>query len=188
MQTQAKIEFEGVAFSSQLEGWVDHHLEKLEKLFGRIVACGVIVRDPGGRHQTGGLYDVRLRLTLPEGRELVVDRTPGLDERYSDLKFAIDDAFRRARRLLQDEVQRMRGDTKHHENQPIAKVARIDPSGKFGFLETDDGQEIYFHRNSALDGMAALSVGDRVTFVEEAGEKGPQASTVKLMGKHRLRA
>lgn len=188
MQTQAKIEFEGVAFNSHLESWVGHHLDRLEKLFGRIVACSVIVRDPGGRHRTGGLHDVRLWLTLPEGREVVIDRTPGLDERYSDLKFAIDDAFRRARRRLQDQARRMRGQTKYHENQPMAKVASIDPSGGFGFLETDDGQKIYFHRNSALDGMPALSVGARVTFVEEIGDKGPQASTVKLMGKHRLRA
>jgi len=27
-----------------------------------------------------------------------------------------------------------------------------------------------------------------VTFAEEVGEKGPQASTVKLLGKHGLRA
>jgi cold shock CspA family protein len=167
---------------------VSRHLHKLEELYGRIVGCGVIVRDPGGRHQTGGLHEVRVRLTLPDGREVIVDRTPKLDERYSDLKFAIDDAFRRARRRVQDQARRMRGQVKHHESQPMAKVARLDPSGDFGFLETDDGQEIYFHRNSALDGMPALSVGARVTFVEQPGEKGPQASTVRLMGKHRLRA
>ena len=33
-----------------------------------------------------------------------------------------------------------------------------------------------------------LSVGCRVTFAEEKGERGPQASTVKLLGKHRLRS
>jgi len=31
-------------------------------------------------------------------------------------------------------------------------------------------------------------VGTHVTFVEELGEKGPQASTVKLLGKHSLRS
>jgi cold shock CspA family protein len=52
-----------------------------------------------------------------------------------------------------------------------------------------DGREIYFHRNSVLDGgFARLAAGARVTFAEEAGEKGPQASTVKLLGKHGLRA
>ena len=52
-----------------------------------------------------------------------------------------------------------------------------------------DGQEIYFHRNSVLDDdYSRLAVGSRVTYAEEMGEKGPQASTVKLMGKHSLRA
>ena len=37
-------------------------------------------------------------------------------------------------------------------------------------------------------GFARLAVGARVTFVEEAGEKGAQASTMKVMGKHGLRA
>ena len=77
---------------------------------------------------------------------------------------------------------------KHHEGSPIGTVVRLDPSGEFGFLETSDGAEIYFHRNSVLDdAFSRLAVGTRVTFAEEVGEKGPQASTVKLLGKHGLR-
>jgi cold shock CspA family protein len=37
-------------------------------------------------------------------------------------------------------------------------------------------------------GFSRLAAGSRVTFAEEAGEKGPQSSTVKLLGKHGLRA
>jgi cold shock CspA family protein len=47
------------------------------------------------------------------------------------------------------------------------------------------GGEIYFHRNSVLNGgFSHLAVGSRVIFAEEMGEKGPQASTIKLLGKH----
>ena len=61
-------------------------------------------------------------------------------------------------------------------------------SGEFGFLKPPTAIEIYFHRNSVLDdGFARLSIGARVTFAEEMGEKGPQASTVRLMGKHSLK-
>ena len=74
------------------------------------------------------------------------------------------------------------------EAPPIATVVRIDPSGDFGFLESTDGREIYFHRNSVLDDRKRLEVGARVSFAEEMGDKGPQASTVKLLGKHKLRA
>jgi cold shock CspA family protein len=37
------------------------------------------------------------------------------------------------------------------------------------------------------DAYDRLAVGTRVTFAEEMGEKGPQASTVKLLGKRGLR-
>ena len=46
-----------------------------------------------------------------------------------------------------------------------------------------------FHRNSVLDGgFSRLTVGARVAFAEEMGENGPQASTVRPLGKHGLRA
>jgi cold shock CspA family protein len=65
----------------------------------------------------------------------------------------------------------------------------LDPSGEFDFLEASDGQEVYFHRNSVLDGaFSRLAVGSRVTFTEEAGDKGAQATTVRLLGKHKLRS
>jgi cold shock CspA family protein len=125
---------------------------------------------------------------LPEGREVNIARTPQDDERHSDLNYALNDAFKRARRQLQDQARKLQGQVKQHEAQPIATVARLDPSGEFGFLETGDGHEIYFHRNSVLDdGFAKLSVGARVIFAEEMGDKGPQASTVKPMGKHGLK-
>jgi cold shock CspA family protein len=41
------------------------------------------------------------------------------------------------------------------------------------------------HRNSVIDNaFDRLSVGSEVRFAEEFGEKGAQASTVYLMGKH----
>ena len=75
---------------------------------------------------------------------------------------------------------------KAHETQPVATVSKLD--NDFGFLQTSDGREIYFHRNSVLNGaFSRLQVGARVAFAEEPGEKGPQASTVRLVDKHSLR-
>jgi cold shock CspA family protein/ribosome-associated translation inhibitor RaiA len=189
MQTPIEIDFQGMDARPNIRIAIAQHAADLEQRFGRVTACRVVLKAPGGHHRTGGLYEVNIRLALPDGREVNVDRTAQVDERHSDLTFAIDDAFKRARRQLQDNVRELQGQVKHHESSPIGTVARLDPSGEFGFLETDDGQEIYFHRNSVLDGaFPQLKVGTRVTFAEEAGEKGPQASTVKLLGKHGLRA
>ncbi|MBU6462214.1 MAG: HPF/RaiA family ribosome-associated protein [Bradyrhizobium sp.] len=188
MQTPAQIEFEGVQSTPQLQAAIDQHIAELESRFGRVTAGRVVVKGPGDRHQSGGQYQVSIRLALPDGREVNIGRTPKQDERYGDLTFAVDNAFKRARRQLQDRARLMRGQTKQHENQPIGTVLRIDPSGEFGFLQAVDGREIYFNSNSVLGGASKIAVGMRVSYAEEMGEKGPQASTVKMLGKHGLRA
>jgi cold shock CspA family protein len=188
MQTPVQIDFQGLEAKPELSSAIDKHIGQLEERFGRVTAGRIVVKGPGGRHRTGGLYEINIRLSLPEGREVNIARTPQNDERHADLNYALNDAFKRARRQLQDQVRKLQGQVKQHEGPPLGTVTELDPLGEFGFLETDDGREIYFHRNSVLDGgFSALSVGARVTFAEEMGDKGPQASTVKPMGKHSLK-
>ena len=188
MQTPVEIDFQGMDARPEIQTAIAKHVADLEQRSGRMTACRVVLKAPGGHQRTGGLYEVNIRLALPNGREVNVDRTAQADERHSDLTFAINDAFKRARRQLQDHVRELQGQVKHHEGSPIGTVVRLDPSGEFGFIETGDGGEIYFHRNSVLnDEFEDLNVGSRVTFAEEMGDKGPQASTVKVMGKHSLK-
>ena len=187
MQTPPEIEFQGMTATPAIEDAIAKHVAQLEQRWGRVTACRVVMKGPGQHHRKG-LYEVHVRLALPDGREVNVERTPPADERHSDLTFAIDDAFKHARRQLQDQVRRTQGQVKHHEGAPIGTVVRLDPSGEFGFLQSGDGHEVYFHRNSVLDnGFSRLHVGSRVTFAEEIGEKGAQATTVKLLGKHGLK-
>lgn len=112
MQTPAQIEFEGTDASAELQAAIDQHVAELEDRFGRVTAARIMVRGPGDRHQTGGQYQISIRLALPDGREVHVGRTPKEDERYADLTFAVDSAFKRARRQLQDQARIMRGDVK----------------------------------------------------------------------------
>ncbi len=188
MQTPADIEFQGMEPAASVRAKIDEYIEGLEHRFGRVTACRVVLKGPGEHHQTSGLYEINIRLALPAGREVEVSRTPKADKRHADVHFALHDAFKRARRQLQDRTRRLQGQTKMHESQPIGTVTKLDRSGAFGFLASADGREIYFHRNSVLDGgFDKLRAGTRVTFREEAGEKGPQASTVRRLGKHAMR-
>jgi cold shock CspA family protein len=55
----------------------------------------------------------------------------------------------------------------------------------YGFIETTDGGEVYFDKNSVVDAdFDKLEAGQEVRFSEEMGNKGPQASTVHVIGKH----
>jgi cold shock CspA family protein len=99
---------------------------------------------------------------------------------HRELRQAIDDAFKAMGRRLQDYARRQRGDVKTHEPPPRARVSKLISAEGFGFLETPGGREIYFHEHSVVnDGFRNLKIGMVVKFVEEEGEKGPQASTVK---------
>jgi cold shock CspA family protein len=189
MQTPIEIDFQGIVGSSAIQATIALHIAELEQRYGRVTACRVVLKGPGSHQRTGGLYEVNIHLALPEGREMNVGRTAQADERHSDLNFALNDAFKRARRQLQDQVRRLQHQVKLHETRPTGTVVRLDQVGNFGFIESSDGREIYFHRNSVLNGgFHRLKVGTQVAFAEEVGEKGPQASTVRLLGKHRMRA
>jgi cold shock CspA family protein len=71
---------------------------------------------------------------------------------------------------------------KSHQPQPLARVTKVFGDRGFGFLENEDGVEIYFHRNSVLrEAFAALSPGVLVRYFEEPGDEGPQASSVEVV-------
>ena len=114
MQTPVEIEFQEMAVSPEVQDMIAGHVKKLEQLYGRIIACSVVIKGPGHRHQSGGQYDINIHMTLPDGYEVNIGRTPKADERHSDLPFAVNDAFKRAGRQLQDNARRMRGEVKSH--------------------------------------------------------------------------
>jgi cold shock CspA family protein len=183
MQTTPEIDFQGMDATTHARARIERHIDQLETRFGRVTACRVVVKAPGGRHRTGGLYEVNIRLALPDGREAVVERTPPEDERFQDFDFALDDAFKRARRRLQDQVRRMEGRVKAHAEPGSGVVRRLMREDGYGFLEGASGRELYFHRNSVEgDRFDRLEPGDRVIYREEEADDGPQASDVRPFG------
>jgi cold shock CspA family protein len=180
METPAEIEFVGIAPPPDVHDEIDRHIAQLEKRFGRIIACRVAVRGPGEGHQNGKRIEVKIHLTLPGHKDVTVAQLPPDAQRNTDVRAALNDAFKRARRQLEDQVNRLEGAVKRHEEPPTGTIARLDPSGEFGFITTSDGREIYFHRNSVLnDGYDRLKPGTAVSYAEEEGDKGAQASTVR---------
>jgi ribosomal subunit interface protein len=176
MQFPLQITARDVSLSEAAKTDIRSKAAGLETYYDRLTGCRVVVEGPGQHHRRGP-YTVRIDLNVP-GSELVVDHQA--DE---DLYVAIRDAFDAARRRLEDYVRRQRGDVKSHEEACRARVSRLFPEAGYGFLETPDGREIYFHRNSVLHpGFGCLTLGTEVRFSEEVGDKGPQASAVAVLG------
>lgn len=61
------------------------------------------------------------------------------------------------------------------------KIKRLTDKG-FGFIDTGKGQDLFFHMSN-LEGIRYddLREGQRVTFTEGRGPKGPRAENVKLV-------
>jgi cold shock CspA family protein len=184
MQTPLRIAFHGVDGSEAARDLIEENVAWLERFYDRITGCQVVVETPHRHHLHGNQYQVRISLTVPGG-EIVVNREPAGRTASRDLTVTIQHAFEAARRRLEEHVRRLRQEVKSHEVAPHARVSRLFREEGYGFLETVDGREVYFHRNAVVNGdFPHLQVGAEVHFVEEAGERGPQASTLRLTGRH----
>ena len=186
MQTPVEIDFKGFEGFEDQTTAIAEHLAHGERICGGIVSGRIVVKAPDNHHRKGAPFEISIRLKLPAGREVDVSRTTGLEDRHVKFSFTLGDAFRRAEHQLHSAVERMQGEVKASSGHLIGAVTRLFED--HGFLETAEGLEIYFQRNSVMNGgFAKLEPGIRVRYVEQQGEKGPQASSVKLLDKHGLR-
>jgi cold shock CspA family protein len=97
---------------------------------------------------------------------------------------AIREAFDTARRRLEDVAREQRGAVKTHDVPAHGEVVELERADGYGVIQAGENR-IYFHRASVLDdAFDELTIGTAVAFAEEQGEKGPQASTVRILGKH----
>ena len=179
MQSPVQVTFRDIKPSNAVSAHVEKRAAKLDMFFDRITSCHVVVEAPSRNHKHGAGYHVRIDLHVP-GKELVVTKNP--EERREELYAALDDAFGDAERVLEEYARRHR-DKKTHLRPAHGRLTKIFVDRGYGFIETGDGREVYFHRNSVLGApFDKLQVGTRVRFAEEDGEKVPQASTVHVNG------
>ena len=184
MKLALQISFHNLDRSATIEDRIWEEAAQLDEFCDHIMSCRVVVDVPHRHHEFGNVYQVRLDIKVP-GEEIAVVHEPAEhDPHYKDVNVAIRDAFDSAARKLEDYVRRQRQDVKHHESPPHGRIVKLLPEGGYGFIETPEGREVYFHANSVLDSkFDDLAIGTEVTFAEELGDKGPQASTVRVLGR-----
>jgi ribosomal subunit interface protein len=175
MKIPLQVTFRNIPHSDAIEANIKEKASKLDRFCERVMSCRVVVEAPQRRQHQGKLYSVRIDLTVP-GKELAVTR-----EENEDVYVAVRDAFDAACRRLEEHARRERGVVKAHAPPPSGRIIRIFPDQDYGFIETSDNREIYFHRNSVLDeDFSRLKIGAEVVFIEEQGKEGPQAARVTV--------
>ncbi len=133
MQIPLQISYRNMESSPAVDACIREEVDKLSEFYDRIIGCRVMVEIPHQHHQHGKRFHVRVDLTVPGG-EIVVKHEPSLHtsaaqaefERHTkghetagahkDAYVALHDAFKTARRQLQDFARRQHGDVKRHAN------------------------------------------------------------------------
>ncbi len=187
MKIPLQLAFEGFPHSDAVERRIRGEVDKLERFYDRITGVRVVAARTEHRQHKGDTYRIRLFVTIPGAADIVVDRDPAVTGAHEDIYVAIRDAFKAARRQIQDLHRRRQGRVKQHESPPHGTIGALHPEKDQGFITVADGREVYFHRNSVEGGkFDELRVGQEVRFAESVGDKGPRATFVRPVGKHHL--
>ncbi|MGI9533545.1 MAG: HPF/RaiA family ribosome-associated protein [Thermodesulfobacteriota bacterium] len=186
MDIPLQITYHNIKKSEVLEKKIQERVKKLEKFFDHIISCRVVIDIPHKHKIKGNVYSIKIEIHVPN-EEIVVTRSNEFDKIHKFPNVMIKDAFNAAKRQLEDYARIVRRDVKKHETPPHGIVNEIYKNKGYGNIETPDGRFVYFHKNSVVNyDFKKMDVGKVVRFVEEAGDKGPQASTVKVIDKHRI--
>jgi hypothetical protein len=114
MQSPLEITFRGMSPSRSVEGAVARWLARLEQTCDRIQSCSVVIEQPHHHRARGNRFHVRIDLTVP-GTKIAVSRDTERDPGHENAYVAVADAFRTARRLLQEHARIQRSGANRHE-------------------------------------------------------------------------
>ena len=116
MQTPVQVTFHQLPATPTIEELVRQSVADLERHFERIVSCRVSIEAPPHNHDHGHRFKVQIDLGVP-GQHLIVARSAEVPS-APDASAAVRDAFRAAKRQLDEYVRKQRGDVKVHGAGP----------------------------------------------------------------------
>ena len=110
-----QITFRHMDPSPALEARIREFASRLDRFSGHVMRCHVILEPPAQHKRQGFLYDFRIDITLPD-QEIAIRHSHAADPAHEDPYVALRDAFRAARRQLEDYERRRRRDVKTHRD------------------------------------------------------------------------
>ncbi len=126
----------------------------------------------GTQHHHLGTFEVHLVITVAGDVVTIIRQGEFVPPLLVEAFDALDRRLEERSRVMQQKVKA------HEEFARRGRVIRLFP--EYGFIEAEDGLEVYFHANAVKKGsFTGLNLGTEVKFGQEQGIEGPQATWVQ---------
>jgi len=176
---ELKIEAKNLDLRKSWQEKIEEERDKLIRHYANFVLHLRVTIEATPGYKEGG-YEVRLVATVPN--DTVVVKRWGESVR-SLLVEAFDVLGAQLKEIVKKKqshkTAKLQGAT--IDGKASGVIRKIFPDEAYGFIVTDDKLDVFFHANSLRDiAMSDLAEGDEVLFAMEDGDKGPQATWVKV--------
>ncbi len=172
-----KVEARNVELRKGWQKKIDEEKEKLVRHFANFVLHLRVSIEATAHHKEGG-YELKLVASVPNDTVVVARKGenvgPLLIEAFDVLTAQMKEIQRKKRQSQKsaDDVD---------DGTQYGVIRKVSPFESYGFIVSQDAREIYFHENALKDvAIDSLTEGDSVMYGESVGDKGPQASWVRI--------
>jgi len=154
---------------------IEAELDRLEKHTSEPI-LHVRVELIGTGHHRHGAFEIHLVASLPHHTLTVKSQGEYVLPLIVEAFKSLDRRLREHSRIRQQKVK------VHEEHIWRGQIARVFPEEEYGFIATPAGTDVYFHANALKKGaFEKLKEGIAVEFGQEEGDKGPQATWVRVV-------
>lgn len=174
---ELKVESRNVELKKGWQMKIDDEKEKLLKHYAGFVLHLRVTIEATTHHKEGG-YEVKVVASVPNDTVVVTRKgemvRPLLIEAFDVLSLQLKEILRKKRKSKKQAEAAAVSDS-------VGVINKVSPHESYGFITTFDDREIYFHENALKNvEIDDLVEGDSVIYGESLGDKGPQASWVRV--------
>lgn len=112
MTTALDVHFHGLEKSEAVESKVKEKVAKLQRRFGRISACRVVLEAPHRNPAKAKVFSVKIEISIPGSKPIIINHEREGASAHDDLSLAIRDAFEAATRKVDEVGNKLAGKAK----------------------------------------------------------------------------
>ncbi len=174
---ELKIETRNVELRKGWQTKIEEEKEKLVCHYANFILHLRVTIEATSHHKEGG-FEIKLIASVPNDTVVVTKKGENV---RSLLVEAFDVLSLNLKEILRKKRKSHKALEQGNGSDKFGIIRKISPLESYGFITTSDERDIYFHENALKNvSIDEIAEGDGVYYGETIGDKGPQASWVRL--------